>query len=240
MQAELVVFDVAGTTVVDENNVAATLQAALAVVGCAVSERACELVMGLSKPVALEALAAPLVPRDELPALVTRAHQVFVDLMVEHYLRSPRVRPLPGAESTFRALRDEGIAVALDTGFSRAILDALLSRLGWREDVVDCTVASDEVEAGRPHPFMIRRAMEATRVELASRVIKVGDTAADMGEGVAASVGAVVGVLSGTGSRGELEEAGATHVILDVSRLPALVFGPLQKQPVRLDLYRSS
>ena len=36
---------------------------------------------------------------------------------------------------------------------------------------------------------------------------------------------------SGTGSRAELEETGATHIIQDVSQLPRLVFGPLRQSP---------
>jgi phosphonatase-like hydrolase len=239
MQVDLVVFDVAGTTVEDENNVAATLRLALLDVGCSVREDACARVMGLSKPVALEALAAGQVPRDELPALVARAHDVFVERMVHHYLSSPAVRPIRGAETTFQVLRDEGIAVVLDTGFSRPIMDAILLRLGWYDDVVDLTVTSDEVEAGRPHPYMIQRAMAAAKVDLSARVMKVGDTAADMREGVAARAGIVVGVLSGTGSRAELEETGATHIIDDVSQLPRLVFGAMQGSAAA-PLYRSS
>lgn len=234
MQVDLVVFDVAGTTVVDENNVAATLRMALADVGCSVREDACARVMGLAKPVAIEALAAGLVPRVELAGLVEQAHKSFVDRMVHHYLSSPRVRPIAGAESTFQTLRDEGIRVALDTGFSRPIMDAILLRLGWHEEVLDFTVTSDEVEAGRPHPYMIQRAMAAMNIADPKRVMKVGDTAADMREGVAAGAGSIVGVLSGTGSRAELEETGATHIIQDVSQLPRLVFGPLQKTPAAL------
>lgn len=231
MQVELVVFDVAGTTVADENNVAATLRMALGDVGCSVREDACSRVMGLAKPVAIEALAAGQVPREELPRVVEQAHRSFVDRMVHHYLSSPRVRPVPGAESTFQTLRDEGVRVALDTGFSRPIMDAILMRLGWHEEVIDFTVTSDEVEAGRPHPYMIQRAMAALHVGDPSRVMKVGDTAADMREGLSAQVGRVVGVLSGTGSRAELEESGATHVLEDVSQLPRLVFGPLRTSP---------
>ena len=229
MKVELVVFDVAGTTLVDENNVAGTLRAALADVGCTVREADCAGVMGLAKPVAIAALARSQVAADELPALVERAHRAFVDRMVHHYLASPGVRPIPGAESTFHALRDEGIRVALDTGFSRPIMDAIALRLGWHEDMVDLTVTSDEVEEGRPHPHMIRRAMAALKVDHPERVVKVGDTAADMREGIAAGAGRVVGVLSGTGNRIELEESGATDIVPDVSWLPRLLLGPSPK-----------
>jgi len=231
MQVELVVFDVAGTTVVDDDHVARALRSSLADVGVTVSERACARVMGLAKPVALEALAAGQVEAHALAGVVLEGHRIFVERMIHHYLASPGVRAVPGAETTFQSLREEGIAIALDTGFSRPILDAILLRLGWHEEVIDISVASDEVEAGRPHPFMIRRAMSAVQVTSAARVIKVGDTPADMREGVAAGAGSVVGVLSGTGTRDDLSEAGATHILADVSALPRLVFGTPRRSP---------
>ena len=56
--------------------------------------------------------------------------------------------------------------VALDTGFTRAIADVILARLGWDSTVVDASVASDEVERGRPYPDLIYRAMASTGVAL--------------------------------------------------------------------------
>ncbi len=225
MALELAVFDVAGTTVVDDDRVAENLCLALADVGVHAARADGARVMGLSKPVALEVLCKGQVDPAVLGEVVDAAHRVFVERMVHHYLTAPGVRPVPGTETTFHVLREEGVAVALDTGFSRRILNAILLRLGWFEDVVDCTVASDEVEGGRPHSFMIERAMLLTGVRSARRVLKVGDTAADMEEGKNAGAALVVGVLSGTGSRAGLERAGADHVIADVSLLPQLIFG---------------
>jgi phosphonatase-like hydrolase len=225
MQVELVVFDVAGTTVVDDDYVALGLRDALRSEGVSIALGECAGVMGLPKPIALLALASGKVPADALAEVVRRSHAAFVSHMVEHYRSSPSVRAMPGAESTFRSLRAHGARIALDTGFSRPILDAILERLGWQSGVVDVTVASDEVEAGRPHPFMIQRAMTLLGVTATATVVKVGDTVADMREGLAARAGAVVGVLSGTGTRAELELAGATEVIPDLTALPRLLYG---------------
>lgn len=225
MALELAVFDVAGTTVVDDDGVAENLCLALADVGVVATRADAARVMGLSKPIALELLCRGRVEPGTVSDVVAAAHRIFTERMVHHYLTAPGVRPVAGTETVFHVLREEGVAVALDTGFSRRILNAILLRLGWYEDVVDCTVTSDEVEAGRPQPLMLQRAMLLTGVGSARRVLKVGDTAADMEEGVNAGAALVVGVLSGTGSRASLERAGAHHVIADVSLLPQLVFG---------------
>jgi phosphonatase-like hydrolase len=225
MQLDMVMFDVAGTTVLDDDGVARAFRSALLDVGVSVAPNEIDAVMGLAKPVSLTALLSGRVPEDAVARTVSRAHEIFVDRMVHHYARSAQIRAIDGAESLFESLREEGICVALDTGFSRPFLDAILARLGWDEGLLDCTVASDEVAAGRPTPFMIARALELTGLGPRARVMKVGDTPADMQEGVAAGASAVVGVLSGTGTRAELEASGATHVLPSVAELGTVVFG---------------
>lgn len=229
MTIDLVVFDVAGTTVHDAGNVAAALAAAVRERGVHVELDEVEHVMGLAKPVALRRLLGGSVDDQALQT----AFQSFRHHMLEHYLRSPSVRPVDGVEATFFALRELGVKIALDTGFDRKILDAILLRLGWF-DVVDFTVASDEVAAGRPAPDMIRRAMAATGVNDPARVAKAGDTAVDMHEGHNAGCGEVIGVLTGTGSAEELEAAGAHRVIPSVTMLPTVLFdlGDLSDSPL--------
>src|SRR6185503_9610147 len=124
-------------------------------------------VMGEPKPVAI----AKLLTRNTGRAVSADTGQVraiyvrFEALMVAHYRSSAGVRPADGAEDVFHALKDSGIRVALDTGFNRVIVDAILQRLGWCDSgVIDVTVASDEVARGRPYPDLIERAMRLTGV----------------------------------------------------------------------------
>lgn len=222
---ELVVFDVAGTVVVDDDAVGRAFRCALEGIDVPASRAEVRAVMGLPKPVAIERLARPHLPPEDLVPAVQRAHEVFSDRMVDHYLSAPEVRPIAGAESTLLGLREEGIWVALDTGFDRRILDALLLRLGWFDELVDATIASDEVARGRPHPDMILELMDALHVRNREAVMKVGDTPADMAEGRAAGCRHVIGVRSGTGGEAELWAAGASAVLDDVSALPRLLFG---------------
>jgi phosphonatase-like hydrolase len=87
-------------------------------------------------------------------------------------------------------------------------------------ETIDATVTSDEVAQGRPFPDMIFRAMELTGVTDVKRVAKVGDTPSDLGEGMAAGCGWVVGVTGGSHTREELLAHPHTHLIPSIAQLP--------------------
>lgn len=237
---DLAVFDLAGTTVFDEGDVVAhALRSAL--IEEAQLETTIEQinrVMGIAKPLAIthllrEASRIPEHPdtAGQSATLVAKIHQRFVRGMIDHYRLSPSVREMPGATETFRRLRESGIKVALNTGFSRDITDTILNRLGWSEKhVIDASITSDEVPQGRPAPFMIHRLMERLGVSDVRRVIKVGDTPSDLHEGTRAGCGRVVGVTNGSHSRQQLLDQPHTDLIPGVSHLPeTLLRHPIPK-----------
>jgi phosphonatase-like hydrolase len=223
MKVDLVVFDMAGTTVRDDDAVHGRLMEALASANCNATRQQVNEVMGLPKPVAIERLLQRISPERASTAAVTAIHDDFLRRMIHYYETDPRVEPMPGAVETLNTLRAARVRIALDTGFSRPIVDAILKRLGWDDGFLDATVASDEVERGRPHPDMVFRAMELTRVVSVGRVAKVGDTPSDLLEGTAAGCGLVVGVTNGSHRRDELERHPHTHLIGALSELPGLV-----------------
>jgi phosphonatase-like hydrolase len=203
----LTVFDVAGTTVLDDDAVIDAAQSALAAGGVRAPRAAIKAVMGMAKPAAIRHLLCSYAafPAHQIDDRVHEIHATFVQLVVERYRSDPMIRPVPDAADVFRRLRSAGVRIALDTGFSREVLDVLLARLRWDRAVVDVTVASDEVEQGRPHPDLIHRAMQLTGIVDPQEVAKIGDTPADIAEGRAAACGLVVGVTYGTRSRDELD-----------------------------------
>jgi phosphonatase-like hydrolase len=224
MKLDLVVFDLAGTTVRDDDSVNRCLRSALAAAGLTVSAEAVNEVMGLPKPETLRILIERSPLRDDLRDRIGAIHADFVARMYRFYQEDPSVQEIPGASETFACLRRAGIRVAVDTGFSREIVDVLLGRLGWVErGLVDASVASDEVPRGRPHPDMIRRLMQQLQVEAPQAVAKVGDTPADLEEGRNAGCGLVIGVTEGTHTREQLAPFPHTHLIGSVAELPALL-----------------
>jgi phosphonatase-like hydrolase len=207
MSIRLTVFDVAGTTVFEGDAVIDAIGAALSAHVVAVPRPAIRAVMGMPKPVAIRELLNSYTDLggSEIDECVRDIHSTFVEFVIERYRIDPMIRAVAGADEVFRRLRAAGISVALDTGFSRQVLDVLLQRLRWDRTVVDATITSDEVDEGRPHPHLIHRAMQLTGIVEPAEVAKIGDTPADIQEGRAAGCGLVVGVTYGTHSRAELE-----------------------------------
>jgi phosphonatase-like hydrolase len=220
----LVVFDLAGTTVHDNQDVHRALQTALRKHGFDFSLATINPYMGIPKPQAIAQLLEHHAGQPELardPAFIARAHTDFVAEMLDFYRHSPEVREKDGASEVFMVLKAKGIQVMVDTGFSRDITDALLARLGWLpQGLVDGSVTSDEVAQGRPHPDLIFRAMQLAGVTDAQQVAKVGDTASDLGEGTAAGCRYVIGITTGAYAREDLAREPHTHL---VDSLPQVV-----------------
>lgn len=221
---QLAVFDVAGTTVLDGDLVMTCLHDALDA-HIQVSQHDLLSVMGLPKPVAIRQLLAdggPLVGA-ALDVAVDRVHRAFRVALLDAYAQHGVLRPADGAERVFARLRAGGVQVALDTGFDRDILDAVLIRLGWDDgSTIDISVASDEVARGRPHPDLVRRAMALAAVREPARVAKIGDTPSDLAEGLAADCGLVIGVTYGTHTRDQLERPGV-HVVDSLAEILPLM-----------------
>ena len=209
---DMVVFDMAGTTVDEGGTVYRTLQRALRRGGHDFEYDEILQAAGRSKFSAIEQLLGLRMEAVDR-ALAEKIHEDFRELILTTY-RKKGVSEEPGAEKVFQILREKGIRVVLNTGYDRQTADTLLSGLGWKEGVtVDLTVTSDDVARGRPSPDMIRRAMSHFGLADPRTVAKVGDSEADIEEGLAAGCGLVVGVTTGAHTRLQLQAAGATSVI---------------------------
>ena len=224
MDIDLVVFDMAGTTVHDGDSVNRCLRAALAAAGVTVRRNDVNAVMGLPKPEAIALLIEHSEPRAALRNQIDAIHREFVERSIQFYQFDPAVREVAGATRVFATLKTGGIRVALNTGFNRSITDVILDRLGWsRGRLIDATISSDEVPRGRPHPDMILALMARLGVAGAGRVAKVGDTPVDLQEGHNAGCGLIVGVTGGTHTGEELQAHPHTCLIETIAEFPGLV-----------------
>lgn len=215
---DLVVSDMAGTTVLDEGQVPAAFTAALAAHGVAVTPAAIEALRGASKRDAIAAL---------LPSGADHAQRtdvVYAGFRAElERVFAAGVREVPGARSVFERLRAAGIRVALNTGFDRDTTELLLRALRWDDGVVDAVVCGDEVARGRPAPDLVFACMAATGVTDPRRVAVVGDTLLDLQAGVAAGAAYVVGVLTGAHGRERLEREPQARLVAAITQLPVLL-----------------
>lgn len=212
---ELVVFDMAGTTVQDNGEVPAAFASALAGYGIDVTPEQVKAVRGQSKRQALFQLLPPTPYREEV---ADRLYESFKEHLAHRYA-SEGVRAIPGAEQAFRELRELGVRIALNTGFDRDTANLLLKSLRWDDGRVDAVVCGDEVSQGRPAPYLIFHAMEATGVISPRRVANVGDTTLDLQAGDNAGVRWNIGVLSGAHDRAMLETTPHTLLLQSVAEL---------------------
>lgn len=217
-KVELVIFDMAGTTVQDRGEVPDAFAGALAEHGILVSPNQLDAVRGSSKRQAVLRLV-PAGPEQQSRAAAV--YDSFRRRLMRRY-RSDGVRPIAGAASTFRWLRERGVRVALNTGFDRETTALLLDALGWDGRVFDAVVCGDDVARGRPAPYLIFRAMEEAGAGSVHGVANVGDTILDLRAGHNAGVRWNVGVLSGAHLRPALEGEPHTHLLASVAELPDL------------------
>jgi len=224
MSIELVVFDMAGTTVRDKNYVGIAFQQAMKSHGYEVPVEQINPIMGYEKPLAIRMMLKmhEAVESKITDTLVGSIHSEFVEGMIRFYSTTNEIAPLPDVEQTFEALRGNGIKIALNTGFSRDIADVIIERLGWK-DKIDFLVASDEVQHGRPYPDMIKKIMAGLDVLSPESVAKVGDTEVDINEGINAGCRYVIGVTTGAFTREALVPYKPTHIIDNISEVISIV-----------------
>jgi phosphonoacetaldehyde hydrolase len=258
---QLVVLDWAGTTV-DFGCFApvASFARALERHGIKPTDEQVRQPMGLAKLdhlrslLAIPELSEQWQTRHGRPWNDADAERIYVDdyipLQMEAIAGHDRL--VPGLLAVVEAIRGRNLKIATTTGYfreaARLVFDSA-SRQGYARDL---DVLPDEVTAGRPAPWMIFRAMEALGVYPPSSVVKVGDTPADIAEGVNAGVWSV-GVIASSSevglsevgwkslsdrdrrayvesTRSKFEQAGAHATIETLAELPGLI-ADLERRP---------
>jgi len=224
---QLVLFDMAGTTVDDlidgEPLVVAAFRAAfLAHDGSSITFEQANAVRGYEKKEALRRLlcgcrAVESVEDSEVDALFS-IFKVELDK-----LTGGMNTEIQGTSEVFRELMNRGIKVCVGSGFPQPVVDAIVANMGWE---VDGVFSSDALGAGRPDPIMVTAAMERCGVTNPRQVVKIGDTAVDIEEGRNGGV-FTVAVLTGTQGREKLAALEPDCIIPSVADLPQLFDWPL-------------
>ena len=227
MNIELVVFDIAGTTMVDGGNINDAFRNAFSNAGYEVDAIDVDKVMGYRKIDAIKIILDKYNHQaDNANAhLIETIHTDFTNNMVEFYENDNELKPMPFAEEVFEELQTRGIKIALNTGFTKVITDAILTRLNWNTNpIINAVISSDEVPEGRPHSYMIKKIMDQLKIDSAHKVAKVGDTKVDIEEGRNTNCGLVVAVTTGAYTREQLQQFQPDHIIDSLQQLPALIY----------------
>jgi len=213
----LAVVDMAGTTVREEGVVERAFLTALGSLGVPLRPDLDERFRrsrGGSKLAMFAAALGGDVQR------ATAAHEAFKRAVIAAAERG-EITPLAGAEAALLELRTMGVKVALTTGFSRPVRDAVVDRLGWTS-LVDLVLSPEDAGRGRPYPDLVLTALLRLEVDDVRQLAVVGDTA-NLIAGTRAGASIVAGVLTGAHGRDELAAAPHTHLIESIAQFPAIV-----------------
>lgn len=116
---------------------------------------------------------------------------------------------IPGCRETIAAFRARDMKIGSCTGYTRPMMEALLPVARDNGYDPDAMVCSSDVPAGRPYPWMCyRNAMELNVYPLEA-VVKIGDTVADIEEGLNAGMWTIGLTKSGNELGLSLEEVSA-------------------------------
>jgi len=217
---QLVVCDMAGTTVTDHNEVQQCFLDAAESTGLQADVSTVVAMMGWSKKSVFQTLWAKQIDpqHPDYPQKVEASFERFKVILENHYRTQP-VSPTPGCLELFAWLKLHSIKIALTTGFYREVTNIILNRLGWdnglnadyigsRDALIQASITPSEIfnQEGRPAPFMIQKAMYRLGVVDPKTVITIGDTPSDLAAGINAHCLYSLGVTNGTHTHEQLAQ----------------------------------
>lgn len=186
------VLDWAGTTV-DFGSLAParTIQRVFESVGISLSEDEVRRDMGLAKKEHIaRILSMPRVReawravRGSLPAPdeVDILYQMFVPMQLSCLAEYSTL--IPGVVESVQRFRKRGLKIGSTTGYTRAMLDVLVETSAKAGYKPDCCLSPEDVGSARPGPFMLYENAVRLQVYPMACIAKVGDTPADIYEGL--------------------------------------------------------
>ena len=105
---------------------------------------------------------------------------------------------VPGLLDCLDDLRRRGCRIAVTTGFFHEAAARVVAAAASQGFEPDAWLCSEDVPVGRPAPWMVWRLLEQFGIYPGSRVVKVGDTVPDIGEGRNAGCWSVGVVATGS------------------------------------------
>lgn len=222
---KLIVFDMAGTVINENNVVYKTLRKAINWQGFNFSlEEVLLYGAGKEKHQAIKDILTSKNPNYTLNGVSLTIFNDFSELLKLNYEKLA-VEAFPKTEEVFEIFKEKGIKIVLNTGYNREIALALLNKLNWKEGKqYDALITASDVENGRPAADMIYKAMEMFNVSDAKDVVKVGDSIIDIEEGKTANCGITVGVTTGAHTEEQLKSANPTYIINSLIELTQILF----------------
>jgi phosphonatase-like hydrolase len=219
MKVEMVIFDMAGTTINEDNIVYKTLQKAINSFGIEV-----DLLSVLAIGAGQEKLNAiqDIIKAHGNETDLDKADAIFKSFlaMLATAYEEFAIEAMKNAESVLLSLRNKNVLVVLNTGYDKNTANFILEKINWRQFYhFDLLVTASDVKKSRPAPDMIQFAMNLFSIEDPKRIVKVGDSKIDIEEGKNANCLYSIGITTGAQTKEQLQDATPDYIIDDLSEL---------------------
>ncbi len=119
---------------------------------------------------------------NDIEAMYQETEKLMVKAIADHS------DPIPGLLDAVSALRRQDIKIGTSTGYTAPMMAVLVpeaARKGYRPDAAVC---SSDVPAGRPYPWMCYKNAIDLQTYPMEAMVKIGDTLADIEEGLNAGM----------------------------------------------------
>ena len=220
---KMVVFDMAGTTVNEDNVVYKTLRKAINEAGFTFTlDEVLEQGAGKEKLQAIKSILQ-VFGKTEDNGLANKIYQVFIGQLATAY-DTLEILPQPNAAGLFKELKKRNILVILNTGYNVETAQSLIDKLKWQKGVeYDGLVTATDVTNNRPQPDMILLAMAQFGIANGDEVIKVGDSIIDIEEGKNAGCHFNIGITTGAHTLEQLQSANPDFIIDNLMELLPII-----------------
>ncbi|RZL19672.1 MAG: HAD family hydrolase [Pedobacter sp.] len=219
---KMVVFDMAGTTVNEDNIVYKTVREAVNAAGFdftlnqVLAEGA-----GKEKLQAIKSILETYADNTD-EKLADEIYINFSKMLTSAY-QNANLIPQPNAAELFSTLKERGILTILNTGYQRTVAESIIEKLHWHEGTeYDQLVTATDVKGSRPEPDMIRFAAEEFSVD-PSQIIKIGDSIIDIQEGKNAGCALSIGITTGAHTSEQLQSAHPDYIIDNLLELLPII-----------------
>lgn len=214
MATKLIIFDFDGTLGDTRRNIVRTMQMTIEELGLdARSEQQMAATIGLPLAGCFEALYPD--STEEVAQIYATTYRRLFD----ENMKTLVPQPFPTVVETLTALKEQGYTLAIASSRSHASLARLVIDMGFA-DSITYLIGADDVAHAKPDPEPVLNILDTLGFTAAETLV-VGDMAVDILMGSRAGA-KTCGVTWGNGTRHELSEAGADHIIERMEELIVL------------------
>jgi phosphonatase-like hydrolase len=219
---KMVVFDMAGTTVNEDNIVYKTVREAVNAAGFNFTlDQVLAEGAGKEKLQAIKSILETYANNTD-EKLADEIYINFSEMLTLAY-QNANLIPQPNATELFSTLKERGILTILNTGYQRTVAESIIEKLHWHEGTeYDKLVTATDVSGSRPEPDMIQFAAKEFSID-PSEIIKIGDSIIDIQEGKNAGCALSIGITTGAHTAEQLQSANPDYIIDNLLELLPII-----------------